>query len=134
MLKWIFQKTRGDQQGEWVLTKILEHLYSLLWTDSNDKYIEYRLSLYTIVGPCVALKSANFFSRLSCIEIRVFVADIGNSSEADFLALKAILVGVFRSNVLESLLGFEVLKIPTQLFQSCLYVSTQVFLNFDPYT
>ena len=94
----------------------------------------YRMSLYTIVGPCVALKSANFFSRLSCIEIRVFVAEIGNSSEADFLVLKAILVGVFRSNVLESLLGFEVLKIPTQLFQSCLYVSTQVFLNFDPYT
>ena len=93
--------------------------------------IKYRLSLYTIVGPCVALKSANCFSRLSCIEIRVFVAD---SSEAVFLALKAILVGVFRSNVLESLLGFEVLKIPTQLFQSCLYVSTQVFLNFDPYT
>ena len=86
----------------------------------NDKYIEYRLSLYTIVGPCVALKSANFFSRLSCIEIRVFVAEIGNSSEADFLALKAILVGVFRSNVFESFMGFEDLKIPTQLFQSCL--------------
>ena len=96
--------------------------------------MEYRLSLYTIVGPCVALKSANFFSRLSCIEIRVFAAEIGNSSEADFLALKAILDGVFRSNVFESLLGFEDLKIPTQLFQSCLYVSTQVFLNFDPYT
>ena len=60
-----------------------------------NKYIEYRLSFYTIVGPCVALKSANSSNRLSCIEIRVFVAEIGNSSEADFLALKAILVGVF---------------------------------------
>ena len=48
------------------------------------------------------------------------MAEIGNSSEADFLALKAILVGVFRSNVFESFMGFEDLKIPTQLFQSCL--------------